>query len=235
YTSRHVRLHRDVTIGVRVGGVPEDWWQRCGTVVPLGGEARWSEQRPWAGDACLEPPLSEILDTRRAMLVALTPIHAGDEFFRPGGRLEELGDATVVSACLPRVERIGGWASVGDRPGPVSMCSVLPAGSVVFCEIGDPDGLAAAVERADGPLRVGGGWGRVPDGWCGGVWGGGGVWGCARWAPRRGGRRGWGGGRGPGGGGEGGEGFWGRWRRACGGTQRRSDVKGWMLGMRAET
>ena len=156
YTSRHVRLHRDVTIGVRVGGVPEDWWQRCGTVVPLGGEARWSEQRPWAGDACLEPPLSEILDTRRAMLVALTPIHAGDEFFRPGGRLEELGDATVVSACLPRVERIGGWASVGDRPGPVSMCSVLPAGSVVFCEIGDPDGLAAAVERADGPLRVGG-------------------------------------------------------------------------------
>lgn len=154
YTSRHVRPAKDVTIGVRVSGVPEDWWERCARVVPLGGEARWAERRPWDGDARLEPPLSDIRE--RVIVVALTPIRATEEFFRPGGRIPELGDATIVSACLPRVERVGGWASVGRQPGPVSMCSVLPAGSVLFCEVGDPDRLRAAVERADGPPRVGG-------------------------------------------------------------------------------
>ena len=60
YTSRHVRPAKDITIGVRVGGVPEEWWARCAPAVPLGGEARWAEQQPWNGDAHLEPPLSEI-------------------------------------------------------------------------------------------------------------------------------------------------------------------------------
>jgi CRISPR-associated protein Cmr3 len=154
YTSRHVRPAKDTTIGVRVGGVPREWWARCVPVVPLGGEARWAEQRPWNGDARVEPPLSEI--GTRAAVVALTPIHAGAEFYRPGGRIPQLGDATVVSACLPRVERVGGWASAGARPGPVSMCSILPAGSVLFCDIKDPHGLRTAIERAAGPLRIGG-------------------------------------------------------------------------------
>ncbi len=153
YTSRHVRLAKDVTIGVRVHGVPEPWWARCAPAVPLGGEARWAEQQPWPGDAHLTPPRSQIRE--RTALVALTPIHAGDEFYRPGGRIPPLGDATVVSACLPRVERVGGWASVGARPGPMSMCSILPAGSVLFCEVKDPAGLQAAVERDTEPLRIG--------------------------------------------------------------------------------
>lgn len=153
YTSRHVRPAVGVTIGVRVGGVPEDWWARCAPAVPLGGEARWSEQSPWDGDAHLEPPA----DLRqRVTVIALTPIRASDEFYRPGGRIPELGDATVVSACLPRVERVGGWASIGGQRGPIAMSSVLPAGSVLFCEVGDPEALRTAVEDADGPLRVGG-------------------------------------------------------------------------------
>lgn len=154
YTSRHVRPAKDVTIGVRVGGVPDDWWGRCAPVVPLGGEARWAEQRPWDGDAHVAVPLSDI--GRRLTVVALTPIHAGDGFYRPGGRIPELGGATVVSACVPRVERVGGWASVGRRTGPVSMSSILPAGSVLFCEVDDPDRLRAVVDRAAGPPRVGG-------------------------------------------------------------------------------
>ena len=36
------------------------------------------------------------------------------------------------------------------------MSNVLPAGSVLFCEVSDLDALRAAVVAADGPVRVGG-------------------------------------------------------------------------------
>lgn len=154
YTSRHVRPKRNVSIGVRVGGVPTDWWARCSSAVPLGGEARWAEQLPWGGDAHLEPQLSQRREG--VTVVALTPIRAGDEYVRPGVRIPELGGATIVSACLPRAERAGGWASTGERAGPRAMSNVLPAGSVLFCEVSDLDALRAAVVAADGPVRVGG-------------------------------------------------------------------------------
>ncbi len=42
----------------------------------------------------------------------------------------------VVSACLDRPLRIGGWDSLNRRPLPLR--SVLPAGSVLFCELAEP-------------------------------------------------------------------------------------------------
>jgi CRISPR-associated protein Cmr3 len=151
YTSRHVRPARDVTIGLRLGGVPDGWLERCGATVPLGGEGRWADQRPWDGDA--RPP--DVVAGRRVLVVALTPIDAGDELYRPGGKIAELGDATIVSACLPRVARIGGWASRGGRGAPLPLRSILPPGSTFFCEVADPDGLREAVRRADGPPQIG--------------------------------------------------------------------------------
>ncbi len=155
YTSRHVRPAKGVTIGLRVAGVPDGWWNRCGATVPLGGEGRWAEYQPWNGDTACEVPLSTVLESRQVLVVALTPIDAGDEFYRVGGRIAGLGDATIVSACLPRVERIGGWATGRKRGRPLAVRSILPAGSTFFCEINDPDGLRAAVERADGRPQVG--------------------------------------------------------------------------------
>jgi CRISPR-associated protein Cmr3 len=155
YTSRHIRPARGVTIGVRIDGVPDGWWDRCGVTVPLGGEGRWAESQPWHDDAACEAPLSEVLASRKALVIALTSIDADGEFFRARGRITALGDATIVSACLPRVERVGGWAT--DRGGgrPLPLRSILPAGSTFFCEIGDPAGLRAAIECADGLPRVG--------------------------------------------------------------------------------
>ena len=44
----------------------------------------------------------------------------------------------VVSACLGRPQRIGGWDSLARRPLPLR--SVLPSGSTLFCEVDNPAG-----------------------------------------------------------------------------------------------
>ncbi len=65
--------------------------------------------------------------------------------------LEELGGATVVSACLNRRQRIGGWDSIAREPLPLR--SFLPAGSVLFCEF--PKGDESPIASDDEVVRLG--------------------------------------------------------------------------------
>lgn len=152
YTSRHVRPFDNVEIGVRIDGLPEDW--RVGEdqalAAPLGGEGRWAGVRPWAGDPRVPSPITET--SERVAVIAVTPIDAGTGLDQPGTVIAELG-ATIVSACLPRAERVGGWDSTQGRGRPSPLRNILPAGSTFFCEIADAERFATAV--TGGTPRVG--------------------------------------------------------------------------------
>lgn len=150
YSTGHVRLESKVSLGLRVAGLPEAWKLPSETLVPLGGESRLAECDTWDGDLpiCVRPQAS-----RRLTLVALSPLDLARDICRGRGSLplDGLGEAQVVSACLGRPQRMGGWDSLARRPLP--MKSVLPPGSVLFCELlKAPDAGDAATQ---GLLRIG--------------------------------------------------------------------------------
>ena len=97
-------------------------------------------------------PLEQLIGARKVVLIALSPldIEAGIHGGKP---LDDLGGARVVSACLDRPQRIGGWDSLARRPLPLR--SVLPPGSTLFCETPDPERFADAVTAGGGLARVG--------------------------------------------------------------------------------
>ena len=151
YSTVHVRLEHAVSLGLRVAGLPDAWQPPPGILIPLGGESRLAECDRWDGDLLVRMSPK----TGRFMaLVALSPLALAQDVYQgrqplplPGG----LGEAQVVSACLGRPQRIGGWDSLARRPLP--MRSVLPPGSVLFCDLREGPGAVPSV--AEGLLRIG--------------------------------------------------------------------------------
>ena len=153
YSTRHVRPSHGVSLGMCIAGLPADWKHPFGRLSPLGGESRLAECREWKAETALNALLDQIIDGREVVLVALSPLDL-EEGIRPGKSFEKLGGARVVSACMGRPQRIGGWDSLVRRPLPIR--SVLPPGSAVFCEIPDPGRFADAVAASGGGLvRIG--------------------------------------------------------------------------------
>ena len=154
YSTRHVRPRRGVTLGVRIAGLPHSWTPPFDRLLSLGGESRLAECRQWKTDVALDMPRARIKTAGKVMVVALSPIDLEQDICLGRKPLNALGDARVVSACLDRPERIGGWDS---RPGggPLPMRFVLPPGSVLFCEIPAPERFEAAVGAGDGVARIG--------------------------------------------------------------------------------
>jgi len=155
YSARHVRLQPGVTIGARVDGIPESWRRPWGELIPFGGERRMCELRRWDGE--LAPPLTssvaaEIVDHGRLLLVALTPVDLDPILGADIGFPPSLGEVTLVAACVGRPQRIGGWSSFEQAPQPLR--SVLPAGSVLFCEAKDPHRLRE-LSGSGMPPRIG--------------------------------------------------------------------------------
>lgn len=129
YSPLHVRLRKGVDLVVSVEGTPGDW--AFSRMVPLGGESRQAHV--------------DVLDTRirvpcvrprpsggicRFTVTLLTP---GDwEQATALAPLPGLGWAQVVSACVGRPVRIGGWDGLRRRPLP--MRPHFPAGSTWFLQ-----------------------------------------------------------------------------------------------------
>ena len=156
YSTRHVRLKRGVSLGAQIAGVPEDWTLPFGRLVPLGGESRLAECQEWHIDSYLDVPLAEIAASRRMTVVALSPLDLGEDVYLGRQPIVALGGARVVSACLSRPHRIGGWDSLARRPLPLR--SVLPPGSVLFCEGAEPGSFRGATEAVganNGVLKIG--------------------------------------------------------------------------------
>lgn len=148
YSTRHVRLRSGVSLGARIAGMPPDWPRPSGQLIPFGGEGRLADYQSWTPELGLESPTDEIMGTRRVTLVALTPIDVPREVANGTEPVTDLGGIRIVCACLDRPQRIGGWDSL-DR-GPLPVRSVLPPGSVLFCEIPDADRFATAVAKDEG-------------------------------------------------------------------------------------
>ncbi|MBN1457947.1 MAG: type III-B CRISPR module-associated protein Cmr3 [Armatimonadetes bacterium] len=153
FSTRHVRLMAGVTLGVRVAGVPKSWTLPFNQLVSIGGEGRLAECQKWRAELAIDQPLSMIESNGRAVLIALTPLDLPAEICVGRSLLDALGGMRIVSACLSRPERIGGWDSLNRRPLPLR--SVLPPGSVLFCEIDDRHRFHDALAAIGSVPRVG--------------------------------------------------------------------------------
>ena len=152
YSTRHVRLRSGVALGMRFGGVPPAWPLPFGHMLPLGGESRMADCQEWNSGLGLDAPIDRIKDTRTVTLIALSPLDF-DGPVRAGTGVTGLDGACVVSACLDRPQRIGGWDSVARRPLP--MRSVLAPGSVLFCYLAEQSHFADTVAAQGGVARIG--------------------------------------------------------------------------------
>lgn len=153
YSARHVRPGSGVSLGARVLGLPEGWAPPFGDMVPLGGESRLAECREWNAQLGLDSPLAGIMAAGRVAVIALSPLDLDADICNGGRPLDDAGQLRVVSACLERPQRIGGWDSLNRRP--LALRSVLPAGSVLFCEAGDTGELERAARDGNGVIRLG--------------------------------------------------------------------------------
>lgn len=151
YSTRHIRPTSGVSIGVQLSGLPKDWRWPWGELAAFGGESRLCELSPWTGDfqVGVDDLLLEDLESHgRLMAVALTPLDLELELGRNPGFPEFFGDVELVSACVSHAQRIGGWSF---RPrGPLPLRSLIPAGSVLFCQMKEPGRLH---ERWPSPAR----------------------------------------------------------------------------------
>ncbi len=129
YSTQHIRLKKDVGLSLSVEGDLADFPQAV--QIPLGGEARscWMSSR----DPRPLLPAASVLEKDgilRYAIFVLTPIQT-DNPPVPGEPFEGL-PGRVISACLPRPQRWGGWDSIKFEPLP--MKPHLATGSVVFVE-----------------------------------------------------------------------------------------------------
>ncbi len=148
----HVRPRRGVTLGALVEGIPEDWHVPAGEPVPLGGEGRLATWERWAPRLGTAAPVAAIRAAGRVALLAMTPLDGAKEL-KPGGDVPGLEGCRLVSACCDRPEPVGGWDSL--RWEPVPLHGVLPPGSVLFCEVEDPDVLSRLLDGARPFVRAG--------------------------------------------------------------------------------
>ncbi len=159
YSTRHVRPARGVSLGVWIAGLPAGWTPPFDGLLTLGGEGRlaecreWGTFREWEAELAFKTRLAEIVNTRRVALVALTPLELPQDICVGNQPMEALGNARVVSACLDRPQQVGGWDSLERRPLPLR--SVLPPGSTLFCELGEPERFNEVVSAKNGLAHVG--------------------------------------------------------------------------------
>lgn len=151
YTTRHVRLTPKVSLGVEIAGLDSNWKAPTG-VLPLGGESRLAECNPWQQALAITAPHQALTASGRLLLMALTPLDLEADQALGRRPLPGLAGARVISACLGRPLRIGGWDSLARRPLPLQ--SLLPAGSVLFCELSDPSALGD-ITAGNGLARLG--------------------------------------------------------------------------------
>lgn len=132
YATQHVRLAAGtvLTMYLSLKETPPRPFPDL-TQVPLGGEARscWLRKNDEQLDLPAAIPSAQNGKIHYAVYV-LTPL-ATETSPKPGEPFETL-PGVVVSACLRRAQRWGGWDSTRREPLPMS--SHLPPGSVLFME-----------------------------------------------------------------------------------------------------
>lgn len=155
YSTQQVRLAAGVSLGARVSGLPEDWKLPWEDLVPLGGEGRLAGLVTWDAELGIDLLSGDALRRGKVAVLALSPLDIDHDVYVGKTPIEELGGAHVVSACLDRPQRIGGWDSRPQSFGPLPIRSVLPPGSVLFCEMPDRERFEAMDLMGSGLVRIG--------------------------------------------------------------------------------
>ena len=153
YSTEHVRLRSNVSLGVRIAGLPAGWTPPFGQLLTLGGERRLAECEQWKSTVEFKVPWATIRATGEFVAVALSPLELAHDTYTGVESLNDLGNAHVVSACLDRPQRIGGWNSLERQP--LAVRSVLPPGSTLFCKTADPSSVVEAATAGNGMVRIG--------------------------------------------------------------------------------
>jgi len=139
YYCAQVRPEKDVTLGVVVSGVPEEWHRQVPPVVSLGGEGRLAEitvednRKNILPSPVLTPEGGRINFT----VVLITPGY----YEKNTGGVIKNGPPGIpgrcISACIGRIQQVGGWDIVNCRPRP--LYPVIPAGSAWFFQAGEEE------------------------------------------------------------------------------------------------
>jgi len=133
YFTRHLRLKKDISLAMDVKGADHI---EPAKMLRLGGEGRMANVSiNQAADSHLRENIEAV---NTAMLVLLTH---GDFDGKPEPELEGVH---VVSACIGKAVREGGWDYKHGRPKPLK--SLVPAGSVYFVE-GDISKLGTSIGK----------------------------------------------------------------------------------------
>jgi len=132
YSCVQVRPEKNVSLGVFVSGVPEDWHRQVPAVVPLGGEGRLAAiEVDDNGEDIVPPPVLQPQGgTVNFTVVLITPGYYEEDT----REVIENGPPGIpgqcISACVGKVEQVGGWDIKNCRPRPLH--PVIPAGSAWF-------------------------------------------------------------------------------------------------------
>lgn len=164
YQTRHLRLKDDVALGVTLQGLPDTVRQQLEarpTLLRLGAEGRTAHLTQQAQPVNL-PPQTQCQQGDGVLLWLISPmaLPTGAEAMLPGfvakehngikcweGKLQGIG-LRVISACMDRPLREGGWDQRGNQPKPIR--NYLAPGTVFFCEITGPQTAEQALAQLHG-------------------------------------------------------------------------------------
>jgi CRISPR-associated protein Cmr3 len=137
YSPAYIRMAKDVELGVGLSGLPMDMDSVFPALFPLGGESRLAQCKcaplftgglPFPETIAQESFSPDAEGYVLFVVLTLTPLPAFADI------ATELGKgAEVVSACIGKPLKIGGWDSLKREP--ISLEPFHPAGSVWFCRM----------------------------------------------------------------------------------------------------
>ncbi len=140
YSIQHIRLNSDIELAMTLDGNLHEFPGNA--LVPLGGEARtcWLRTQKDTNLGIPECGLGSANSDPHYAVHILTPLKP-EQRLVAGKSFAEL-PGKVISACLPRPQRWGGWDTINRCPLPMSPC--LAPGSVIFMEVKNLDQVIEA-------------------------------------------------------------------------------------------
>ncbi|MGH8474874.1 MAG: type III-B CRISPR module-associated Cmr3 family protein [Methylococcales bacterium] len=134
YSPAHVRLARNVELGLKATGLPDF---EPANPAPTAGESRlcWISREEREPDLPVAPKIETANGILRYCVILITPLDIEETVLpKPNVPYANL-PGKLVSACIRRSQRAGGWfGKLAGSGEPQPLRTLLPAGSVFFLE-----------------------------------------------------------------------------------------------------
>lgn len=134
FSRQFIRPAKGVSILVEVEGIDEG--MKPQTAVTFGGESKMAYVEEMDSHVTILPGMPELKPDSagkvKFTVTFLTPADISPGNLGSGRDIPELPGVKLVSACIGKPVRIGGWDSISR--GPLPLKPFIPAGSTFFCE-----------------------------------------------------------------------------------------------------